>query len=94
MLCPSQIDIIGRLTRQPCNNLDNLHESSPPQCQDFDTPILNRNASLNRLEKENTMKIVQNKKINDQLVEIRKSHHKKYMLIWYLLTVLRIKMIL
>ena len=29
---PSQNDIIGRLTRQPCNNLENLHESSPPQC--------------------------------------------------------------
>ena len=30
---PSQNDIIGGLTRQPCNNLENLHESSPPQCQ-------------------------------------------------------------
>ena len=31
-----------------------------------------RNASVNRLEKENAMKIAQNKKINDQLMEIRK----------------------
>ena len=68
---PSQNDIIGRLTRQPCSNLEDLHESSP-QCQDFNTPILNRNASVNRLEKENAMKIAQNKKINDQLMEIRK----------------------
>ena len=62
----------GGLTREPCNNLENLHESSPPLCQDFNTPMLNRNASVNRLEKENAMKIAQNKKINDQLMEIRK----------------------
>ena len=49
---PSQNDIMGGLPRQQCNNLENLHESSPPQCQDFDTPTLNRNASVNRLEKE------------------------------------------
>ena len=73
---PSQNDIIGgltKLTRQPCNNLENLHESSPLQWQDFDTPMLNRNASVNRLYKKNAMKIAQNKKINDQLMEIRKS---------------------
>ena len=52
--------------------LENLRESFPQLCQDFNTPMLNRNASVNRLEKENTMKIVQNKKINDQLMEIRK----------------------
>ena len=62
----------GGLTREPCNNLGNLHESSPVVCQDFNTPILNRNASVNTLEKENAMKIAQNKKINDQLTEIRK----------------------
>ena len=72
-----QNDIIGGLTRQPCNNLEDLPESSS-QCQDFNTPILNRNALVNRLEKENTMKIAQNnkkkkkKKKKDQLMEIRK----------------------
>ena len=49
---PSQNDIMGGLPRQQCNNLENLHESSPPQCQDFDTPTFNRNASVNRLENE------------------------------------------
>ena len=49
-----------------------LHESSPPQCQDFNTPMLNRNASVNKLEKMIAMEIAQNKKINDQLMEIRK----------------------
>ena len=52
----------GGLTREPCNNLENLHESSPPLCQDFSTPMLSRNASVNRLEKETAMKIAQNKK--------------------------------
>ena len=56
---PSQNDIIGGLTRQPCNNLEGLPESSP-QCQDFNTPVLNRNTLLNRLEKEKAMKIAQN----------------------------------
>ena len=46
---PSQNN--GGLTREPCNNLENLHESSPPLCQDFSTPMLSRNASVNRLEK-------------------------------------------
>ena len=76
---PSQNDIIGRLTRQPSNNLEDLHESSP-QCQDFNTAILNKNALVNRLEKENAIKIVQNIKINDQLMEKRKSCHQEYML--------------
>ena len=69
---PLQNNIIGGLTKKPCNNLENLHESSPPLYQDFNTPMLNRNASVNRLEKENAMKIAQNKKMNDQLMEIRK----------------------
>ena len=57
---PSQNN--GGLTREPCNNLENLHESSPPLCQDFSTLMLSRNASVNRLEKETAMKIAQNKK--------------------------------
>ena len=61
---------MGGLTRELCSNLENLHESSPPLCQDFNTPMLN--SSVNRLEKENSMKIAQNKKRNDQLMEIRK----------------------
>ena len=72
---PSQNDIIGGLTRQPCNNLENLHESSPSQCQGFNTIMLNRNTSVNRLKKENTMRIALNKKIKkiyDQLMKIRK----------------------
>ena len=72
----SQNNIIGRLTRQPSNNLENLQESSPPLCQDLNTPMLNRDISVNRLEKENAMKIGQNKKINDQLMEIRKTSSK------------------
>ena len=72
----SQNNIIGRLTRQPSNNLENLQESSPPLCQDLNTPMLNRDISVNRLEKENAMKIAQNKKINDQLMEIRKTSSK------------------
>ena len=56
---PSQNDIIGGLTRQPCNNLEDLPESSP-QGQDFNTPILNKNSLVN----ENAMKIAQNKKKN------------------------------
>ena len=71
----SQNDIIGELTKQPCNNLEDLHESSPPQ-QDFNTSMFSRNASVNRLEKENAIKIAQNKKINDQLIEIRKTSSK------------------
>ena len=59
---PSQNNIIGRLTRQPSNNLENLHESSPPLCQDLNTPMLNRNVSVNRLEKENAMKLPKIKK--------------------------------
>ena len=39
---PSQNNIVGGLTREPCNNLEKLHESSPPLCQDFNTPMLNR----------------------------------------------------
>ena len=77
---PSKNNIIGRLTRQLCNNLEDLHEGSPLVCQDFNTPMLNRNASVNMLEKENMMKIAQNKKINDKLMEIRKSCHQEYML--------------
>ena len=73
---PSQNNIIDRLTRQPSNNLENLQESSPPLCQDLNTPMLNRDISVNRLEKENAMKIAQNKKINDQLMEIRKTSSK------------------
>ena len=63
---------MGGLTRELCSNLENLHESSPPLCQDFNTPMLNKNASVNRLEKENSIKIAQNKEINDQLMEIKK----------------------
>ena len=59
---PSRNDIIGGLTRQACNNLENVHESSSPQCQDFNTPMLNRIGSVNRLKKENAMKIAQIKK--------------------------------
>ena len=75
----SQNDIIGELTRQTCNNIENLHENSPPQCQDFNTPILNWNASVNSLEKENAMEIAQNKKkwsINGN----KKIRHQEYML--------------
>ena len=42
--------------------------------------MLNKNASINRLEKKNT-KIAPKKKIHDELIEIRKSRHQEYMLI-------------
>ena len=44
---------------------ENLHESFPPQCQDFNTPMLIMNASVNTSEKENVMKFDQNKERND-----------------------------
>ena len=59
---PSQNDIFSGLTRKPCNNLENVQERSPPRCQDFNTSMLNRNASVCRLEKKNAMKFAQNKK--------------------------------
>ena len=59
---PSQSDIIGGLTRHPYNNLENLHESSPQKYEDFNTPMLNSNSSINRLGKENMRKIAQIKK--------------------------------
>ena len=77
---PSQNNIITGLTIEPCNNLENLHESSPLSCQDFNSPMFSRNVSVNSLEKENVVKIAQNKKINDQLMEVKKSHHQEYML--------------
>ena len=67
-----QNNIIGGLTRQLGKNLENLHESFSPLCQNFNTPMLNRNTSVNKLERENEMKIAQNKKLNDQLMGIRK----------------------
>ena len=67
----SQSNIIGWITIQPCNNLENLHERSRPLFRDFSAPMLNRNAFVNKLEKESQMKIAQNKKINGQLMEIR-----------------------
>ena len=77
---PSQNDIIGVLTRQPCKNLylQMLHKSSPPQCQDFNAPTLNRNASVNRLEKDNAMKIAQCKKRS--IIGNEKTGHQEYML--------------
>ena len=68
-------NFMGVLQRQPCNNLENLHvsfQSSPPLCQDYNTRILSRNSSANKLNKENAMGITLNKKINNQFVEMRK----------------------
>ena len=59
---PSQNNNIGGLRRERSGKLENLHESSPPLCQDFNTTMLNRNGSVNKLEKENVMKIAQKKK--------------------------------
>ena len=59
---PSQNNNIRGLRRERSGKLENLHESSPPLCQDFNTPMLNRNGSVNKLEKENVMKIAQKKK--------------------------------
>ena len=42
--------------------------------------MLSRNASVNRLEKDNEMKIAQNKEINDQLNGNKKITHQEYML--------------
>ena len=43
---PLQSDIIGGLTRQPPHNLHNLDKSSPLEYQDFNIPMLNKNASI------------------------------------------------
>lgn len=42
------------ITKQPCNNIENLHigfQSSPTQLQYYNTPLISRNASANKLEK-------------------------------------------
>ena len=62
---PLQHDMIGGLQRQTCNNLENLHvgfKSSPSKYQDYNIPMLSRNASANKSEKENTTRIDVNKK--------------------------------
>ena len=58
---PSQNNI-GGLTKEPCNNLENLYESFPPLSQDFNTPMLNKNACVNRLEKKTQLKLLKMKK--------------------------------
>ena len=77
---PSQNNTIGRLTKEPSSNLENLHWSSPPLCKDFNTPMLNRNAFANRLEKENAMKIAQNKKNKWSVNGNKKTRHQEFML--------------
>ena len=47
--------------------------------------MLNRNASVNKLEKMIAMEIAQNKKINDQLMEIGKYVIKSIFIYCYLL---------
>ena len=56
--------------------IDGSFLNSPPQC--FDTLILSKSTSTNIFQKENGLSIDLNKKINDQLIEIRKSCHREY----------------
>ena len=71
---------MGGLTRELCSNLENLHESSPPLCQDFNTPMLNRNASVSRLEDKNATKIAQSQKNKRSINVNKKTRHQEYML--------------
>ena len=75
-----QSDIVSESSRQPpdvSKNIDGSFQNSPPQCFKCDTPILSKSMSANISQKENDVSINLNKKINDHLIEIRKSRHQE-----------------
>ena len=76
-----QNDIVSESSIQPPDVLKNIEGSflnSPPQYFTCYTPILSKNTSANISQKENDVSIDLNKKINNQLTEIRKSRHQAY----------------
>ena len=75
-----QDDIVSELSRQPpdvSKNIDGSFLNSPPQCFECNTPMRSKSTS-NISQKKNNVSIDLNKKINDQLTEIRKSRHQEY----------------
>ena len=75
-----QNDIVSESSRQPpdvLKNIDGSFLNSPPQCFECDTPMLSKSTSANISQKENNVSIDLNKKINDHLIEIRKSRHQE-----------------
>ena len=76
-----QNDIVSESSRQPpdvSKNIDYSFLNSPPQCFEWDTLILSESTSTNIFQQENHVSIDLNKKLNDQLIEIRKYHHQEY----------------
>ena len=70
-----QNNIISELSRQPpdvSKSIDGSFLYSPPQCFECHTPILSKSTSANISQMENDVSIYLNKKINYQLIEIRK----------------------
>ena len=75
-----QNDIVSESSRQPpdvLKNIDGSFLNSPPQCFECDTPMLSKSTSANISQKESNVSIDLNKKINDHLIEIRKSRHQE-----------------
>ena len=72
--------VLSESSRQPpdvSKNIDDSFLNSQPQCFECDIPILNKNVSANISQKEKDVSIDLNKKINDQLIEIRKFRHQE-----------------
>ena len=59
-------------------NIDGSFLNCPNQCFECDTPILSKVTSANISQKENDVNIDLKKKLNNQLIEIRKSGHQEY----------------
>ena len=73
--------VLSESSRQPpdvSKNIDDSFLNSQPQCFECDIPILSKNVSANISQKEKDVSIDLNKKINDQLIEIRKFRHQEY----------------
>ena len=59
-------------------NIDGSFLNCPTQCFECDTPILSKVTSANISQKENDVSIDLKKKLNNQLIKIRKSGHQEY----------------
>ena len=73
-------DIVSETSRQPPDVSKNINGSflnSPSQCIECDTPISRKSTSANISQNENDVSIGLNKKINGQLIKIRKSRHQE-----------------
>ena len=76
-----QNDIVSKSSRQPPNvskNIDGNFLDSPQQCFECDTPILSKSTFPNISQKENDVSIDLNEKMDDQLIEIKKSRRQEY----------------